>query len=251
MESVKAALRVLELVAEHRGVGVSELARITGDPKTTVQRQLTTLHDAGWIAPVHKGARRKWVLSTKLPMIALKSDQFSALRTVALPVMEKLRDATRETVHLTVREDQHIVLIERLDSPQTLRIVRAIGSRAPLHVAANGKAILAQMPAAEVDSYLAQDLASWTDRTMSNPEEIRSNLTRTSRVGYAFGDGELDLNVRTVAAAVLQEGGTPIGSISISCPAFRLTDDLVAEYGELVKEAAAQISRDVQKIEAQ
>lgn len=251
MESVKAALRVLELVAEHRGVGVSELARVTGDPKTTVQRQLTTLHEAGWITPLQQGARRRWVLSSKLPLIALKSDQFSTLRTAALPVMEKLREATRETVHLTVREDQHIILIERLDSPQTIRIVRAIGSRAPLHVAANGKAILAQMTTAEVDAYLARDLESWTDRTVSDPASIRGNLARISEAGYAFGDGELDLNVRTVAAAVTQEDGAPIGSISLSCPAFRLTDDLVEGYGNLVKDAAAEIGREVQAIDLQ
>lgn len=244
MESVKAALRVLELVAENRGIGVSALSRMTGEPKTTVQRQLTTLHESDWIVPVMSGKRRKWVLGTKLPLIALKADRFSILRNVALPPMEALRDKTQETVHLTIREDNQIVLIERVDSPQTLRIVRAIGSTAPLHIAANGKAILAHLPPDELASYLSRELVSWTEKSVSNPEELRRNLDTVRELGYAFGDGELDLNVRTVAAAVLQADGSPIGAVSISCPASRLTDDLVHPYGGQVKAVAEQISHD-------
>lgn len=51
MESVKTALRVLEAVVDTPLVGVSELARRLNEPKTTIQRCLTTLHEAGYVRP--------------------------------------------------------------------------------------------------------------------------------------------------------------------------------------------------------
>lgn len=242
MESVKTALRVLELVAEAGEVGVSELARLTGEPKTTVQRNLTTLHEAGWLMPVLVGQRRKWALSTRLPLIASKMDRVTNLRHVALPVMEALRTATSETVHLTLREDRDIVLVERLETPHTLRIVRAIGSRAPLHVAANGKAILAHLPDAEIDEYLGGKLEAWTKKTLTTRQALAGEIALIREKGYAHSNGELDLNVRTVAAAILSGGSVPIGSLSLSCPASRLTDDLVEDYGAQVSAAARRIS---------
>ncbi|MDE1172626.1 MAG: IclR family transcriptional regulator [Parvibaculaceae bacterium] len=241
MESVKTALRVLELVAEAGEIGVSELARRAGEPKTTIQRNLLTLHEAGWIRSVDEGARRKWTLSAKLVVLAARVEAFPHLREVALPVMEALRHQTQETIHLTLREGGQVVLIERLDSPQALRTFRALGSRAPLHATANGKAVLARVSDAERERYLAQSLKVWTPHTLTDPQQLAKQLLDICAQGYAFSDGELDVNVRAVASAICPRGGAPVAALSISCPATRLPDDHVRRYGALVKKAARQI----------
>lgn len=241
MESVKTALHVLELVAEAGAVGVSEIARRAGEPKSTIQRNLTTLHEAAWIRPVDSGARRKWTLSTKVVVLAARVEAFPHLRQVALPVMEELRSRTQETVHLVLREGDHVVLIERLDSPQALRTVRALGSRAPLYVTANGKAVLSCLADAERDRYLSRDRKAWTKNTLTDRAHIESHLEMIRTQGYAFSDGELDLNVRAIAAPICTPDGEPVASLSISCPATRLPDELVARYGALAKKAAKRI----------
>ena len=47
MENVLTTMRVLEAVADHQPVGVSELSRVTQVPKTTVQRSLPG-YPASW-----------------------------------------------------------------------------------------------------------------------------------------------------------------------------------------------------------
>lgn len=241
MESVKTALQVLELVAEAGEIGVSELARRAGEPKTTIQRNLLTLHEAGWIRAVEEGTRRKWTLSAKLVVLAARVEAFPHLREVALPFMDELRHQTQETIHLTLREGRQVVLIERLDSPQALRTVRALGSRAPLHMTANGKAVLARLSDAERERYLAQSLKAWTPHTLTDPKQLAKELIAIRAQGYAFNDGEMDVNVRAVAASICPNGGVPMAALSISCPAARLPDDLVRRYGVLVKKTAKRI----------
>jgi DNA-binding IclR family transcriptional regulator len=241
MDSVKTALKVLEQVGAAGEVGVSELARAVGEPKSTIQRDLVTLHEAGWIRPVDLQGPRRWTLSSKVLALARRFQPALRLRGHALPVMEELRDLTRETIHLMLREGNRVVLIERLDSPQTLRTVRQLGASTPLHAASNGKAVLAYLTEAERAAYLARPLAAFTSRTLTDPAAVEQDVEKIRARGYSLGDGELDLDVRAVAAAIRLETGEPVAALSISCPAFRFPDEKIGQYGEWVRQAAARI----------
>jgi IclR family transcriptional regulator, acetate operon repressor len=243
MDSVKTALKVLEQLALAAPAGVSDLARAIDAPKSTIQRDLTTLHEAGWIRPVEHQGRRRWTLSAKVLTLARGLQPALRLRELALPAMEELRDLTRETIHLMLRDGNRVVLIERLDSPQTLRTVRQLGATAPLHATSNGKAILAHLSAAERAAYLARPLRALTERTLTDPTALEQDLERVRERGFSLGDGELDPDVRAVAAAIRVASGEPIAALSISCPAFRFPDDRIGQYGEWVRQAAAKISR--------
>ena len=115
MDSVKSVLRIIEAVATSPEIGVSDLSRQLRQPKTTVQRGLITLHEAGWIRPTNE-PRRRWKITSKLFMLSRSAETEARLRRAALPVMQSLRDETQETTHLMVREERHLVLIERVDS---------------------------------------------------------------------------------------------------------------------------------------
>src|ERR1700731_2307057 len=94
----------MEEMAAHQPVGVSELARLLDLSKTTVHRSLMTLRDAGWIQPADHG-RALWSLSVRALVVGGRAvDSHSGLRSIAVPVMEELRRATEETIHLLVRE---------------------------------------------------------------------------------------------------------------------------------------------------
>ena len=241
MDSVKTALKVLEQVGIAGQAGVSDLARAVGEPKSTIQRDLVTLHEAGWIRPVDVLGRRRWTLSSKVLALARRFQPALRLREHALPVMEELRALTRETIHLMLREGNRVVLIERLDSPQTLRTVRQLGASTPLHAASNGKAVLAWLSGPERRAYLARPLQAFTPRTLTDPAVLERDLETIRSKGYSLGDGELDLDVRAVAAAIRLETGEPVAALSISCPAFRFPDEKIGEYGEWVRQAAERI----------
>lgn len=246
MQSVKTALRIYELVAKIGEAGVSEIAREVDEPKSTVQRNLLTLYEAGWLKPVLTGNRRKWALTVKVVLLANRFDALPNLREIALPQMQDLRSETQETIHLMLRDGDQVVLIERLDSPRALRTVRSLGSRAPLHIAANGKAVLASLDSLDQDQYLSRALDSWTTNSITDPAKLQVNLAEVKKRGYAFSDGELDKDIRAVAAPIFNIQGRPAASLSISCPASRLLNELVPTYGKLVADAAAVISDQLQ-----
>lgn len=245
VESVKTALKVLEAVVETPLVGVSELARRLNEPKTTVQRCLTTLHEAGYVRPVGD-QRRRWAVTNRLLLLSKTANAEPRLREVALPVMRWLRDQTRETIHLMVPEGGEVVLIERIDSPQPVRTVRQLGAHAPLHIASNGKAALAALSEADREAYYRTPLMSWTKNTITTADRLRQEIAKVQQDGYAVSMGELDSEVHAVAAAILDKDGRPIATMSISCPASRLPQELVPKYGALVVKAAKRIGQNLQ-----
>jgi IclR family transcriptional regulator, acetate operon repressor len=242
MDSVKSVLRIIEAIATSPEIGVSDLARQLQQPKTTVQRGLMTLHEAGWIRPTNE-PRRRWKITSKLFMLSRSAETEARLRRAALPIMQSLRDETQETTHLMVREERHLILIERVDSPLALRTVRDLGSRSPLHTSANGKAFLAHLTAREQEDYLNGKLSALTENSKTDPDVIRKDLAQIRKLGYATNVGELDLHVHAVAAPVVNQEGRPIAALSISCPSARLPVDKMPFFGEKVIAAARTVSQ--------
>ncbi|WP_372405631.1 IclR family transcriptional regulator [Streptomyces luteireticuli] len=237
MQNVLNALRTLEEVAARRPVGVAELARALGLPKSSVQRALLTLHEAGWIRPTGEPVTR-WVPTTKALRVGRSATGELGLRDVAVPVLEELRRRTDETVHLTVPEGGRVVLIERLETSRPVRIVLPLGQNLPLHASSNGKAVLAASPPEAVERYLADGLPRYTDTTITDPERLRAELAVIRARGYATNGGEWRSDVSAVAAAVVGGAGLPVAGISVNVPTSRMTETSRTAFGALVVEAA-------------
>ena len=130
MDSVKTALKVLEQLALAAPAGVSDLARAIDAPKSTIQRDLTTLHEAGWIRPVVHQGRRRWTLSAKILTLARGLQPALRLRDIALPAIGRAagtdaRDDPPDAARWKPRR------VDRAPgTPQTLRTVRQPRSQA-------------------------------------------------------------------------------------------------------------------------
>lgn len=240
MNSVKTALRVLEAVAAQQPAGLSDLARRLGLPKSTVQRCLATLDEAGWIRPGGRELTR-WVVTGRAFSVGSQVANTRNLREIALPALSALQEATLETIHLMVPDGDEMVLIERLDSAYELRTFKPLGSRAPLHATSNGKAVLAHLPEDEREAYLAARLKPVTANTLTDPDELRARLAEIRARGYAINVEEMHDGVTSVGAAIL-DGGRPAASLSISGPSSRITPDKHTDYGTRVTTAAHHIT---------
>lgn len=241
MQNVVNALRVLEEVAARQPVGVSELARGLGLPKSSVQRALRTLAEAGWIRPVGNEITR-WEVTSKALHVGRHATGDLSLRDAAVPVMEELRRETEETIHLMIPERDRTVLIERLETPKPVRIIIPLGGSSPIHASANGKAVLAASPQEDVQRLLSEGLTRYTDTTIVEPGELLAELTEIRARGYATNKGEWRADIAAVAAAIPGQDGRPVASLSISTPVNRMPDELRPEYGALVRTAVQRIS---------
>jgi IclR family acetate operon transcriptional repressor len=238
--SVVSTFRVLEEVAKRQPVGVSEIARNTGIAKSTVQRCLQTLSYLGWLR-VSDPERAKWVVTTKPLGVGLRAAGEEGLREAAAPHLDELRDRTDETVHLSAREGEHLIVLARRDSTQAVRTFVEIGSKAPLLHAASGLAFLAQMPLEEVKRLLQGRLDRQTPDTVMTQQELQREIESTRDRGYAVKARSWRPGVSAVAAAVTSSSLRPVAAISISIPSSRFEQDQVEFFGACVTEAAKKI----------
>jgi IclR family acetate operon transcriptional repressor len=99
--------------------------------------------------------------------------------------------ATGETCSLFVRRGVEIEAIEIELSSQLLRFTPEKGMRVPLHSFAGGKALLAKMPAAELDAYFAASIRTrFTPVTLVDEAALRRDIVETRKRGYAIAREE-------------------------------------------------------------
>ncbi|MCP2245992.1 IclR family transcriptional regulator [Lentzea aerocolonigenes] len=240
MKSVTRSLRVLEAVAQHQPVTVGELTKLFGLPKSTVQRTLVTLAEAGWLRASRKDTTR-WEIGARVLAVRPAALQGSSLLAVAHEPMVRLRDALNETIHLSVPDVlQSMVVVDRVDCDHPVRTFHAIGDTSPLHATAAGRAVLAQLPASEVDEFIAHGLERFTDTTPTDPDELCAELDRIRTDGYAVNHNQYRPGICAVAAPVLEEDGTPLAAVAVSMPDSRFDPNRLPEWGRMVADAAKE-----------
>ncbi|MFF8846243.1 IclR family transcriptional regulator [Streptomyces sp. NPDC015127] len=242
MKSVTRSLRILEAVAQHQPVTVGELTKIFELPKSTVQRTLVTLSEAGWLRASRKDTTR-WEIGARVLAVRPAALQGSSLFAAAREPMVRLRDAVNETIHLSVPDALHcMVVVDRVDCDHTVRTFHAIGDTSPLHATAVGRAVLAHLPKQDVEELITRGLERYSDTTPADADGLRAELDRIRADGYAVNLNQYRPGVCALAAPVLDEGGAPLAAVAVSMPDSRYDADRVPEWGRLVAATAAEIT---------
>ncbi|MFE7416169.1 IclR family transcriptional regulator [Rhodococcus sp. NPDC057529] len=241
VSAVENALRMLEAVAKYQPIGVSAVARKLEMSKTTAQRALVALADLDWIAPA-PGDSTRWVLTTKAFAIGSQHAGATDLRQLARAPMKRLFDEVGETIHLSVIDGAHVVVIELLETEAPVRTHTRVGDRFPLHATASGIAMLAAMDQDRVDRILTRTpLEKVTEFTPTDVETIHAAIEDARKLGYARALGTRHAEIAAIAAPILDRNGAPTAALSISAPIHRLPPDKHQAYGQKVR-AAAQAS---------
>lgn len=243
VRSVHRAVDVLQTLAQsERPLGLGELCRAVGAPKSTLWTIVRTLAARGCVA-VDDGSGR-YRLGPLLAELAARARQGVDLRALARPHLERLNRETREAVLLHVPDGDEVLCLERVDCPQPIRYVAEVGSRRPLHCTAAGKLVLALAPPSFVTGYVRRTrLRPCSPRTIRDPSRLRRELLRIRRLGYAVSLGEHTADLMGVAAPVLGEDGRLVASLNVAGPIFRLKARL-AELAVLVTRTAREVTRE-------
>lgn len=244
VRSVRNALRILEELSKSQPIGVSDLSRQLELPKSSTFRSLQTLAQAGWVQPA-KGEPPRWVLSTKVFTIGLAASVETTLRELAITEMTCIRDALGETVHLTVPDETNLVVIAHLDGTNSLRTFLALGTRAPLHATAGGRAMLSAMGDAEVNRLLDQGIEAYTDRTTLDRDAIWAEITSARERGYAINSAEWRTHIAAIASPIVSRSGQVLAAISISMPMSRYQEIDHAEAGALTMASCRRIATEL------
>lgn len=212
-------------------------------PRATVYRLVAGLQKEGLLR-VDLGGRL--ALGARLVSLASRSWDTFDLRTVAAQSLQDLRQNTGETVHLAVPSESEMVYIDKLESPQTVRMTSRIGTRVLLHASSVGKAYLSRLPGDELAPLLANvTFVRKTPHTIMRRKDLLAALAEARRLGYATDREETEPGILCLGAAICDASGHPIGGISVSIPKFRFDRNAQRRYPAFVVACAREISRNV------
>jgi DNA-binding IclR family transcriptional regulator len=239
--SVDKALDVLLLLSREHTLGVREIARRLNMSAPTVYRLLTRLaaHELVQQVPGSHEYKLGWAC------LDLARNTLADVDVVQQgpPVAKALRDQTRETVTVQVPAGRDHVCVLEVEGLDEIRRRVGIGRRMALHAGASGRAILAFMPQAQVDEYLRRPLEQVSQRTLTDPVEMKARLAEIREKGYAVSAGESVEGALAISAPVFGRSGAVEASISISGPQSRLKPEVVEEFIPMVVSAGQLLSR--------
>lgn len=237
IQVIDRSVSLLDAISQYEEpVSLKILSADTALHPSTAFRILGALMEAGF---VEKDSAGHYMLGKKLVRLAGKVRRGIDLREQALDVMEVLRDAIGETVNLTVREGDEVVYIERVTSNRMMRVEQVIGSRAPLHVTAVGKLMLAELGGHFIHAYASRTgLKAYTLHTVTTEQDLL-NLVREAQVqGFAYDNEEAEEGVGCIGVLIYDSSKNVVAGLSISAPIERRKE----EWVKLVKEAGKKIS---------
>jgi DNA-binding IclR family transcriptional regulator len=198
--------------AEHPALGLTDLSRRAGIPLATTHRLVAELTVGG---ALERDERGRYRIGIRLWEAGLLSDPYLRLRELAMPYLQDLYEATRENVHLAIRDGDQALYIEKLTGHRSVPTVSRTGGRLPLHATGVGKALLAWEPEEFLLRYLSQPLARPTRYSLTEPGRLQRDLERTRRRGFAITKEEMTLGSFSVASPVLDPDGRPAAAIGV------------------------------------
>lgn len=244
IQSVSHALDILESFTKTEDeLGVTELSKRLGLHKNNVFRLLATLDHRGYIE--QNRATENYRLGPKTLQLGSIFIEQRECRRQARPVLENLMAATGETAVVAVLRSNKVIYMDSVESGRTVRAVSRVGAMLPAHCSASGKVQLSYLPPAEIERlYPDRELALKTSLTLQTRDALMSALKAIQQKGYAIENEECDLEVKSIAAPVMDFSNNVIAAVGIVAPANRLSDDLLEKNGFItqVREAAMALS---------
>lgn len=213
LRSIEKGLAILDAFeGDSALLGVSEIARRSGLPKSTAFRLTTSLEQKGYLERVGDRYRLGLRLFELGNMVSWCRPR--RLRETALPFMCDLFRQTGKTVHLAVLDGTDVLYVEKLHGREQISTPSRVGGRVSARTTALGKAILAHSDTETVSRALSVAPRFCTSRA-ATPELFLKELDAVRRQGVAFDREEVRVGLTCVAAPILQRGQV-LGALSLS-----------------------------------
>ncbi len=229
----RAAQLLIRVVQGPDPVTFTELTAASGLAKSTTSRLLMALERNGL---VQRDGRGKFRPGEVFISYAWRGGAEADLVSVAQPFLDRLGEATGETINLGVASRGMVEQIAQVDSTYLIGGTNWVGQLVPLHCAALGKVLLAYGGAALPPGHLTRR----TRQTITSRDALQADLAEVRRRGYAVTNEELEPGLVAVAAPVFRDGAAVVAALSVSGPSTRLTRARIAELAaRCVAEASA------------
>lgn len=241
-QSIARAIALLKSFDDgHIEWGLGELSEHLDLNKTTTHRLLAALENEGLIMRAEAAGRYR--LGPELITLGGCAMRSNTLRNATRPELETLARSTGETAFLEILVGDRTLILDEAMADDPLSISQDIGAKLPLHATSTGKLLLAHLPPDQIDDLLGKPLTPLTAETITDADELRTELNEIRRNGYATTRGEFDVGFVSVAAPILDSTRTVIAALGIGGPALRLTAERLPAIVATLQVTAQRVSR--------
>ncbi|MEH6819849.1 MAG: IclR family transcriptional regulator [Dietzia psychralcaliphila] len=222
---------------------LNELTEVSGMNKTTVHRLMATLIHAGWVDRTPEGGYRVTVRLFEIGASALADLD---IRSAARSFMTGLVAEFGDTAYLMVPAEEGAVCIDKVEGSGSLVVAGInVGTVLPYHAAAGPVAMLAYSPELR-ETWIRQGLSTYTSRTVHEPGALAAHLDEVRADGYSLSESDFLEGVSAVAAPILDDAGSVLGSISIGGRSENFSGEVLEAKIARVRRAATRISSALQ-----
>jgi len=238
------AMSVLDIVASSgEPMRFTDILDRSDQPRGTLHRQLSNLVGEGLLTvnPDHS-----YALGLRLLKFASRAWSGSQFRTIAEPHLRRLHDATGETVHLGVLNGVEVIYLDKVESRQAVRMHSQIGNASPAYCTGVGKAALASLPDAALRDIVGQiRFNRFTENTLMSDQSLLREIDEIRRTGVAYDREEHEPGIKCIAAPIHSADREFAAGVSVTGPAFRLTDADLEGWAPTIREVANAIMEDM------
>jgi IclR family acetate operon transcriptional repressor len=237
--SVARIFHALELLAEAPRTP-SDLAASLGLNRSSALRMLRQLEATGYVAR-DSATKTYATIGTRFLQLASRTSDHTDLSEIVDPILRDVRMMYGEAALLALPAGHTMVYAAFFPSHQLLSVREGLGAVRPMHCSAVGKAYLSGLTDAALEVELStMRFEGGTDSAPVDRPSLYRQLVVARKKGYAVEHNETSAGVSCVAAPVWI-GDSLIGSIGVTGPTLRLTDDVAATIGEHLRSAAISL----------
>ncbi len=238
-------LRVLQaFTPERRELGLSEIAEILSTTRSAAFRTVHTLAQLGYL--LHDQRSGRYVLGPAVLRLGYGYLATRELIEVALPELERLREATDWSTHLGVRDGRFVLYMLRVPSHMNLSSIVHVGSRLPAERTTMGRVLLAELSEAAVIALYRDDGGKTASgRLPRGLKDIVAQWKRDRESGVVIQVGSFESGVASVAAPVRDMSGNVIAAINAT---QTVSESASREAAQRVKRAVVETATTISQL---
>ncbi len=249
-QALDRGLHLLSLLASEQRSTLTELALRAGMPPSTAHRLLTTMQRHGVVE--FDDARQEWLIGIETFRMGNSYLKRTNLIEASRDAMRSLMEDTGETSNLGIMDAGDVVFVSQVETHNPIRAFFRPGTRGHMHASGIGKALLSELSRTAVEAILQKKgLPAFTEKTLTRPTDLFSNLDASRTRGWALDDEERYMGMRCIASPIFNLHGEAVAGISVSGPSVRFDENDLAEIGGRVRRSAVAITQEIGGVKPQ
>ena len=234
---------VLNFICKNPGtMRLRDISRELNMPKSTLLPILQTLVQQQYI---NKDASDCYFPGSVLLYLGASARSTFSPEKFIRDHMKLLVENFEETCYYGVLEQGQVLYVEKIDSPQPLRMLTTIGHKLPAYATGLGKALLLDHSKEQLKAQYGMKMESLTGNTITNIDKLYEQLTEAKKIGYTWEIEESTEHIRCFAVPVRKDGKIQ-GAVSMAFPVFRYREDNKQKIIAALKNAAQEIENCMQ-----